>query len=86
MQHVKQRLDVLLITPLLRGPDIFDNDFPNALRPVLLLHEIFGESARRRFRQMLMLGYGQDLVSAKTGKGDHVLDREHGEAPISFEA
>ena len=65
------------IAPVDRAADVVPQHVPNRFRAVLVREQISPERCRGDFRDVLVLGDGQDFRLVQVTHGDAVLERDH---------
>jgi hypothetical protein len=72
MQHVQECQNVRLVAAPLRRPDVVHDHVADSFGAVLVLQEILGERGSSDFRQVLVLGDGEDLVLGQAAERDAI--------------
>jgi hypothetical protein len=81
MQHVQECPNVRLVTVPLRRTDVVHDHVADSFGAVLVLQEILSERGSGDFRQVLVLGDGEDLVLNQAAERDAIFQADHVGAP-----
>jgi hypothetical protein len=77
LQRKLERGGVAQIAVVTRGDDVFHDHAPDALLAFRCVHEIVAHLDGGHFRNVLVLGDGENLVFGEFGQFDAVLDCKH---------
>jgi len=78
-QNKAQPFRLPLVAPQPRGGDVIVDHAQDAVIATGLMCQVIAEFGGNDFREMLMLGDSIDFLFRKTGEGQTILDRNHGD-------